>query len=107
MKLLLDTHAFLWLVSDLKKLPSSVVELCRNPGNTLYLSVVNSWEIQIKAQKGKLDLPIPRKQLIESSLAHGLVLLPILSRHVDALGEIADHHADPFDCPPTVVVGEQ
>ncbi len=87
----------LWLVSDLKKIPPNVLSLCRDPNNTLYLSVVNSWEIQIKTQKGKLDLPIPRKQLIEHSVEHGLALLPVMDTHIDALDEIGEHHADPFD----------
>ena len=97
MKLLLDTHTFIWLLSDSKKLSSHVATLCRDPKNSLYLSVVNSWEIQIKVQKGKLTLPVPRKQLIETSLACGLKMLPIQAHHVDALDGLADHHADPFD----------
>ena len=97
MNLLLDTHTFLWLLSDIKKLPPNVVELCKDPDNALYLSVVNSWEIQIKAQKGKLALPVSRKELIQNSLAHGLIMLPVKGEHIDALDDIADHHADPFD----------
>ena len=56
MKLLLDTHIFLWINSEPEKLSATVHASCENPENQLYLSLVSPWEIQIKQQLGKLQL---------------------------------------------------
>jgi len=50
MKLLLDTHIFLWLNSEPEKLSATILEACQNPNNQLYLSLLSPWEIQIKQQ---------------------------------------------------------
>lgn len=55
MKLLLDTHIFLWLNSDPEKLSETIQEACSASDNELYLSLVSPWEIQIKQQLGKLQ----------------------------------------------------
>ncbi|MFQ5753871.1 MAG: type II toxin-antitoxin system VapC family toxin, partial [bacterium] len=54
MKLLLDTHSFIWWASEPEKLPQKVLAKCRNPANRLLLSVASVWEMQIKLQLGKL-----------------------------------------------------
>ena len=54
MKLLLDTHTFLWLDSEPEKLSATALAACEDPDNELYFSVVSAWEIQIKAQLGRL-----------------------------------------------------
>ena len=56
MRLLFDTHAFLWWDDQREKLPQTVLAACENPNNTLFLSVVSIWEMQSKAQLGKLKL---------------------------------------------------
>jgi PIN domain nuclease of toxin-antitoxin system len=47
-KLLIDTHAFLWLMGEPEKLSRKALEACQDRGNELYLSVVSTWEIEIK-----------------------------------------------------------
>ena len=59
MKLLLDTHTFIWWDSDPAKLAAAALALCSDPANQLILSVTSLWEIQIKRQLGKLDLRLP------------------------------------------------
>jgi len=59
MRLLLDTHAFIWWDSEPERLPRKVLRLCRDPRHELLLSVVSLWEIQIKRQLGKLRLALP------------------------------------------------
>ena len=54
MKLLLDTHTFLWWDSQPEQLSTIILELCQNPKNSLFLSVVSLWEMQIKSQLNKL-----------------------------------------------------
>lgn len=56
MKLLLDTHAFIWLDMAKSQLSASAQEAIQDPENTLYLSLASVWEIQIKTQLGKLQL---------------------------------------------------
>jgi PIN domain nuclease of toxin-antitoxin system len=98
MKLLLDTHIFLWLNSDPEKLPPAAYDACRDPNNQLYLSHVSPWEIQIKQQLGKLQLRVALSELITTQAReNGLVLLPIELAHIYALSQLPCHHNDPFD----------
>ena len=68
MKLLLDTHAFIWWDDDHSKLSAKVLAACTNPQNTLVLSAASIWEMQIKLQTGKLKLTIPLSQTIQQML---------------------------------------
>jgi PIN domain nuclease of toxin-antitoxin system len=98
MKLLLDTHIFLWLNNDPEKLSALVLDSCENTGNEIYLSLVSLWEIQIKQQLGKLDCAPPLPVLVETQQRqNGLRLLPITLEHVYALANLPRHHNDPFD----------
>ncbi len=82
MKLLLDTHVFLWLAGAPEKLTARALDACKNRQNPIYLSVVSAWEIQIKSQLGKLTLDDP----LSSS--------PII--HRDRVIVQVDRYDDPF-----------
>ncbi len=98
MKLLLDTHIFLWLNSEPEKVPPAAYEACRDSHNQLYLSHVSPWEIQIKQQVGKLQLRAALSELIETQAKeNGLTMLPIELAHIYALSQLPCHHNDPFD----------
>jgi PIN domain nuclease of toxin-antitoxin system len=98
MKLLLDTHTFLWLASCPEKLSHSALTACEDPTNQLCLSVVSAWEIQIKRQIGRLQLDVPLDQMIQAQQsANDLQILPVELRHVYTLDELPLHHNDPFD----------
>ena len=98
MKLLLDTHAFIWLDLAMKKISETALAACRNPDNELYLSLVSAWEIQIKMQLKRLDLPAPLPDIIRAQQAdNGLQILPIRLEHIYALTRLDPHHNDPFD----------
>jgi PIN domain nuclease of toxin-antitoxin system len=98
MKILLDTHAFLWWDSNPEKLGKTAAELLSQPENTVYVSVVSAWEIQIKKQLGKLSLAVPLAELMESQQqVNEINLLPVQLNHVLALDELPVHHKDPFD----------
>ena len=98
MKLLLDTHVFLWLNLEPEKCTPKVLDLCQQPETTLLLSMASIWEIQIKHQLGKLPLNIALRTLIESNQAeYGLQLLSIAPEHIYGLESLPDHHRDPFD----------
>ena len=64
MKILLDTHAFIWLDSQPEKLSKKAIEVCQDTSNELYLSMASLWEMQIKAQLGKLELNISLEEML-------------------------------------------
>jgi PIN domain nuclease of toxin-antitoxin system len=98
MNLLLDTHVFLWLNQQPEKLSTNVLELCEDNKNTLYLSHVSPWEIQIKSKLGKLNLQIPLQEMIATQQRdNDLKLLPITLQHIYALADLENYHQDPFD----------
>jgi len=98
MKLLLDTHTFIWWDSEPTKLSTKVLALCQNQENTLILSVASVWEMQIKSQLGKIKLNLPLEELIESQhKINSIEILPITLEHILALEGLPSHHKDPFD----------
>ncbi len=98
MKLLLDTHVFIWIATDPERLSPRARALCQDLDNVLVLSVASVWEMQIKIQLGKLMLPAPLDQLVEDQRAvNALTLLPIELPHVLALQGLPPLHKDPFD----------
>lgn len=98
MKIMLDTHTFLWWDANPEKLSASVMEALSNPENSIFLSVVSAWEVQIKKQLGKLYLSIPLDEMIESQeQVNRMVVLPVELKHVLALDNLPAHHKDPFD----------
>jgi len=98
MKLLLDTHIFLWLNFKPEKLSDNIRNVCSDSANQLYLSMVSPWEIQIKQQLGKLKFQSPLSKLINVQIEQNdLNLLSIQLKHICALGDLPHIHKDPFD----------
>ncbi len=98
MKLLLDTHTFIWMDAAPEKLPRQVAELLQSPEHDLLLSVVSVWEIQIKTQLGKLDMHNDLAKLVQDQQKRNrLIVLPVTLVHVFSLGKLPLHHKDPFD----------
>jgi PIN domain nuclease of toxin-antitoxin system len=98
MKLLLDTHAFLWYISNDPRLPQHAYDAIRDKSNEVYLSVVSVWEILVKHQIGKLPLPAPADEFIEARRsAHRIEDLSLDRQAVSHLLSLPMHHRDPFD----------
>ena len=98
MRILLDTHLFLWWDSEPQRLSQQARALCEDDENVLLLSVASIWEMQIKRQLGKLQLRLPLHRLItEQRRDNGIEILPITLPHVLALESLPLHHKDPFD----------
>ena len=98
MKLLLDTHIFIWWADQPEKLSTAALSALEDEANELLLSVASVWEMQIKIQLGKLKLSLPLKELIRSQQeTNELTLLPVALTHVLALDALPLHHKDPFD----------
>jgi len=97
-RVLLDTHAFLWAATGDDRLPRPVAEVVEDPGTRVFISVATTWELTLKVQIGKLRLPSPpAEHFAEHIERFRSELLPIHQRHVAALPELPAIHADPFD----------
>ena len=98
MNLLLDTHAFLWWDADAAQLSPNAYRACYNRGNTLFLSLVSIWEIQIKVQIGKLRLRLPSlRDVLDEHRRDGLQFLMPAEEDVLGLAALPMIHRDPFD----------
>ena len=97
MKILLDTHAFIWFVEDDDQFPESLKRIIEKPSNDIYLSIASIWEMAIKIQLKKLDIEKSIKEIIELVSFNGFELLPILPEHIIKLSSLDFHHRDPFD----------
>ncbi|MDX6498221.1 MAG: hypothetical protein QOG23_1481 [Blastocatellia bacterium] len=98
MRLLLDTHAFLWFIMGSGNLSVNARALIENPANERLVSVASLWEIAIKPSLGKLTLSAPFNELIPAHLnLNGIDLLNIKVDHLSNLTTLPFHHRDPFD----------
>jgi len=98
MKILFDTHAFIWWDSNISGLSPEALRLCRDSENILVLSTVSIWEMQIKQQLGKLKLNMRLHDIIKTQQqTNGIEVLPVMPPHVFALDSLPLYHRDPFD----------
>lgn len=95
MKLLLDTQALLWWLTDDEQLGRQARELIEDPGNSVLISMVSFWEIAVKTRVGKLQADI--KEIADAVPREGFVLLDIGVAHLLTLAGLPMHHRDPFD----------
>ena len=95
MRLLLDTHVLLWGLEDVDRLHGIELDAISAPGNTVYFSPVNLWEIAIKVGKGQIT--VRSDFMIRVQAEQALRLLPIKLDHVWRVQDLPDHHGDPFD----------
>ena len=97
MRLLLDTHTFLWAVSEPQKLPTKSREAIRDESNLAFVSAVCLWEITIKVRIGKLELGW-EDDLITAALNAGIEPLPLTPDEAATYGDLTESsHNDPFD----------
>lgn len=98
MRLLLDTHAWLWLQTSRTKLDQRILARLRDPGTELLLSAVSSWEIAIKFAQGKLPLPAaPAEYVPDRMRRSGTKALAVTHGHALHVAQLPAHHRDPFD----------
>jgi PIN domain nuclease of toxin-antitoxin system len=98
MRLLLDTHVFLWYITNDDRLPLLMSDAIRHRENETFLSVVSVWEILVKNQIGKLALPSQADRYVrEQRQRHGISSLSLEETDLSRLLELPSHHRDPFD----------
>ena len=94
MRLLLDTHTFLWWVSDWGRIPKPTRDAIADPVNEVFVSAVSGWEIGIKKAKGRLVAPDNLAAVVgEKRFEH----LPLTFDHAERAATLPPHHRDPFD----------
>jgi PIN domain nuclease of toxin-antitoxin system len=97
-RLLLDTHALLWWISDDERLSPWARALVGDGANEVFVSAVCAWEIVVKAGIGRLEVPEPVDRFIVSQLeANAFHPLAITMRHALGLATLPNVHRDPFD----------
>ena len=98
MKLLLDTHTFLWFVNDHPKLSDRLKDLIEDTSNVSYLSVASLWEMSIKFNLGKLTLDPNYEEFVDREVTTSAIqLLNIELEHLRVNATLPFHHRDPFD----------
>ena len=98
MRLLIDTHVFLWLETEPERLGAKARTILEDTDNELFLSVVSGWEIAIKHALGKLPLPAEPPVYVPARVARGgFQELDVTMAHALAVWGLPSHHDDPFD----------
>jgi PIN domain nuclease of toxin-antitoxin system len=98
MKLLLDTHTFMWWDSQFDRISPTTQEILQNPENEIWVSIVSLWEMQIKVQLGKLTLRISLQDLVNyQQRTNKIQLLSVTLPHILELEKLPPYHRDPFD----------
>lgn len=98
MRLLLDTHTFLWLDTDPERLSATALGAIQDRRNQVYVSAVSAWELAIKNRLGKLPSATPLLEHFHANLArYGFTELPFSSLHALAERSLSGAHKDPFD----------
>ncbi len=98
MKILLDTHIFLWIVADAPSLTARYRSYFEDSDNELFLSVASCWEIIVKAGLNRIRLPLPATDYLMKQLdANQVALLGIRPAHLKELETLPPVHRDPFD----------
>lgn len=98
MKLLWDTHTFLWFVNGSPLLSQSARQLIETPGAENLLSIASIWEMAIKYSIGKLSFSQPFDPFVSQQITrNGIKVLQIEQEHLSSVAVLPFHHKDPFD----------
>ena len=98
MKVLLDTHAFLWLITDEDRLSENARQTFLNTENSLFFSAASLWEICIKKSLGKISLKDEWFRTIQAEMETNTIQwLPLEMAHCAEVTDLPFHHRDPFD----------
>lgn len=99
MRLLLDTHAWLWAIDpNTGTLRTDVREAIEEGSNDVFLSAASAWELAIKFAHGKIDLPAPPEEFVPEHVERAsMTWLPITPAHALRVAALPRHHSDPFD----------
>lgn len=95
MRLLLDTHAYLWWLTDNPRLSGAARTAIADSGSLVHVSAASIWEIALKAALGRLNPGV--SDIVEEIVANAFIELPVTARHTERSTRLPPHHRDPFD----------
>lgn len=97
MRLLVDTHVLLWAIAEPERIPASIRDRLESSDNEVFFSAASIWEVAIKQQIGRLNLPVTPEDLAEAAVRMGFEELPVTAAHAAGVSRLPLHHRDPFD----------
>lgn len=98
MRLLVDTHAWLWWILDDQRLSARARKQLASPRNEIFVSAASIWEVSVKTGSGRLRLRMSIDRLVSEHIAGaGFGTLPVTATHAVAVADLAGQHGDPFD----------
>jgi PIN domain nuclease of toxin-antitoxin system len=97
MRLLLDTHAVLWFLDDVKKLSDTALRAIVDPANEKYVSIATAWELAIKISLKKLSFNGDAANFFKVVDENGFIMTAVRREHIEAVETLSFHHRDPFD----------
>ena len=97
MKCLLDTQILIWVLGRLDLLPPAMRDLIEDPASAIYFSVINIWEVVIKANLPRRDLHVDPQDARREALSYGFRELQVTAEHAFAVRALPAIHKDPFD----------
>jgi PIN domain nuclease of toxin-antitoxin system len=97
LKLLLDTHTFIWFINGDEHLSEKAKDAILTPSDSKFVSIVSIWEMAIKISLGKLRINFPFKEILHQIEENGFEILPIVFDHTLEVTQLEYHHRDPFD----------
>ena len=93
-RLLLDTHAFVWWLSDVSRLTAGARAAIADLRSDVFVSAITGWEIAVKRARGRITAPENLSAIIEEK---GFLHLPLTFDHAERAGNLPTYHRDPFD----------
>jgi PIN domain nuclease of toxin-antitoxin system len=97
-RLLLDTHTFIWFIEGNPRLSAAARAAIEQPDAQRFVSIATAWELAIKMSLGRLDLSGTFAEIIPSQVENNaMIMLPITVNHLTRLTTLPLHHRDPFD----------
>lgn len=98
MRYLIDTHVWLWLLTDSQRIRADLRAELADPSTERVLSAASSWEIAIKSGSGRLELPEPPERYVPDRMRRSAVTgLAVTHAHALRVATLPPHHRDPFD----------
>jgi len=96
-RLLVDTHILLWVLAEPGKIPRSFRSQLESAGNDALFSAASIWELAIKQQIGRIELPVTPEEIVAAVRRAGFAELPVTALHAAGVQRLPRHHRDPFD----------
>jgi PIN domain nuclease of toxin-antitoxin system len=97
MRILLDTHIWIWALTDPSKLAPKARDALEDPDNEILFSAASVWEFAIKHGLGRADFAFSPDHMIQAAVATGFVERPVTSKTAAKAAMLPHHHRDPFD----------